>query len=142
MRRDIRLIAYLLVLLSSAYNLGCGPELSKECKDYYAQPSYERDHAFRDEYPIGKQLDIYRCGMQRKPPEFGLAVYISERGEKNIPIILDRFKAEKDEPTKVGMLFIFELMSQKDYFRRRQDVIEQLKEGVASMSKVGRDQAK
>jgi hypothetical protein len=142
MSRDIRLIAYLLVLLTSAGNLGCGPEMSEECKEHYAQPSYERDHAFRDDYPIEKQLTIYSCGMQRRPPEFGLAVYIAERGEKNLPIILDRFKAEKDEPTKVGMLFIFELMSQKDYFRRRPDVIEQLKQVVASMSKVGQDQAK
>jgi hypothetical protein len=71
-----------------------------------------------------------------------LAAYIAERGEKNLPIILDLFKAEKDEPTKVGMLFIFELMSQKEYFRRRQDVIEQLKQVVSSMSKAGQDQAK
>src|SRR6266403_4066544 len=108
MSRNIRRIAYLLILLTAVGNLGCGPEMSEECKEYYAQPSYERAHAFRDSYPIEKQLDIYRCGMQRRPPEFGLATYIAEGGEKNLAIILDRFKAEKDEPTKVGMLFIFE----------------------------------
>jgi hypothetical protein len=116
--------------------------MSEECKEYYAQPSYERDHAFRDSYSIEKQLNIYRCGMQRRAPEFGMASYIAEGGKKNLPIILDRFKAEKDEPTTVGMLFIFELMSQKNYFRRRQDVVEQLKQVVSSMSKVGRDRAR
>jgi hypothetical protein len=141
MTGNIRVITFLIVIVTVVTSLGCGPEASEECKEYYAQPSYERDHAFRDSYSIEKQLNIYRCGMQRRPPEFGLAVYIAERGEKNLPIILDRFKAEKDEPTKVGMLFIFELMSQKGYLRGKPDVVDQLNKVVSSMqSKIGREQ--
>ena len=141
MARDIKVITFLIVLVTVLSCLGCGPEASEECKEYYAQPSYEREHAFRDSYSIEKQLDIYRCAMQRRPPEFGLAVYIAERGEKNVPIILDRFKAEKDEATKVAMLFIFELMSQKGYLRGKPDVIDQLNKAVSSMqSKIGREQ--
>src|SRR5437870_13502457 len=131
MPRAIRLVVYMFALLTTVVNLGCGPEMSEECKAFYALPSYEGSHAFRDDYPIDKQLNIYRCGMQRRPPEFGLAVYIAERGEKNLPIILDRFKAEKDEPTKVGMLFIFELMSQKGYLRGKPDIVDQLNKVVS-----------
>lgn len=135
------LVVYIAVVFAGIGNAGCRSEISGECEEYYAQPAYERSHAFRA-YPIDKQLNIYRCGMQRRPPEFGLAAYIAEGGEKNIALILDRLKSEKDEPTKVGMFFIFELMSQKEYFRKRQDVIEQLKQVVASMqSKTGREQA-
>ena len=141
MLRDLRLIAYLFVLLTSVSNLGCGPEISEECTDYYAQPSYEREKAFRD-YPVEKQLAIYRCAVRREPPELGLAYYIAERGEKNIPMLLDRLKGENDEPTKVGIIYIFELMSSKNYMRGRRDVIDQIKQVVSSMRyKVVREEA-
>jgi len=133
----------LFVIFLGVSHWSCGPEVPDECKTHYSQPSYERDHAFRDSYSIEKQLIVYRCAMQRKPPEFGLAAYIAERGDKNLPIILAALKAEGDEPTKVGMFYIFEIMSQKKLLRGKPETIDQLKQVADSMhSEVGRREAR
>jgi hypothetical protein len=63
----------------------------------------------------------------------GLASYIAEAGEKAIPVLLDRLKAEKDESTQADMIYIFELMADKGHLRGRLDVIEQIKHVIGSM---------
>ena len=48
-------------------------------------PGAERNKVFPT-YPLEEQLVIYRCGMNRRPPDTYLAEYIADRGESAIPV--------------------------------------------------------
>lgn len=83
------------LLLSSCY--GCPlPLHSRECQSFFDMPQEQRNSVFR-EYPIEKQLEIYHCGMGWEPPYTEYAYEIAAGGERNIPFLLERLKAERSE---------------------------------------------
>ena len=121
----------LLIILSGCY--GCPPTiLPRECREFFALPSREQETKFRS-YPVEKQVDLYLCGMNREPHEIALAAYIAEGGDKNIPYLLQRLKAEQLEISQAHVIDIFVVLAIKGTLRGRQDVVDQLEEVVAKM---------
>lgn len=95
-------------------------------------PQEQRNSVFR-EYPIEKQLEIYHCGMGWEPPYTEYAYEIAAGGERNIPFLLERLKAERSELFQKDILRIFVAMSVRGQLQGRQDIVVQLEQVVAEM---------
>lgn len=108
------------------------PTMSSECREFFAHPLDQRGQVLST-YPLDKQLRIYRCGLNRRPPDRYLARLIADGGEAHIPVLLERLETEKDEQSQYGVIEIFEAMSVKGYFRNRPDAIERIRKVVAKM---------
>jgi hypothetical protein len=129
----LRKMAVGFCLLACLTCTGCPPpSISTECRDFFSRPTSEREKLFPT-YDLDKQLDIYRCGMNRRPPDSSLTLFIAERGEAAIPTLLDKLETEKDEMFQYGIIDIFEVMSVKGYLRNRRDVIDRIRQMVAKM---------
>jgi hypothetical protein len=125
--------AIVVCLLGCLAGTGCPPpSMSTECRDFFLRPASEREQLFKT-YDLDKQLDLYRCGMGRRPPDSSLPLFIADRGETAIPTLLDKLDTEKDEMFQYGIIDIFEVMSVKGYLRNRRDVIERIRQMVAKM---------
>jgi hypothetical protein len=105
-----------------------------ECKEFYSKPATQRVEVFK-QYPVEKQYEIYKCGTtQKHPPDTGLAIYIAEGGEKNIPFLLEKLKTEDSEEMRRNVIFVFELMAGRGYLRGRKDVAVEVENAVAKMT--------
>ena len=121
----------LLIILSGCY--GCPSTiLPRDCREFFALLSREQESKFRS-YPVDKQVDLYLCGMNREPPEIGYAAYIAESGDKDIPYLLQRLKAEQLEIRQMQIIDIFVVLAIKGNLRGRQDVVDQLEEVVVKI---------
>ena len=130
---SLRTTAIAVCLLSCLGVTGCPPPaMSTECRDFFLRPASERERLFPT-YGLDKQLELYRCGMNRRPPDTSLPLLIAERGEGVIPTLLDKLEAEKDELFQYGIIDIFEVMSVKGYLRDRRDVVDRIRRVVAKM---------
>ena len=108
------------------------PAVPDECKEFFARPLDEHGKVISS-YTFDKQLRIYRCALDRRPPERTLAIYIAARGEPAIPALLDRLESEKDELFQYGIIDILEVMSIKGYLRNRADVVSRVRQVVTKM---------
>jgi hypothetical protein len=84
-------------------------------------------------YSLEEQLTIYRCGMDRRPPDRYLANYIADRGQDTIPMLLEKLENESDELTQVALIRIFEIMAEKGYLKGRSDVVARIRIVVERM---------
>jgi hypothetical protein len=123
------LIAALLV--APLYLQGC-LLLHPECASFFSLDEKQRKEKIKT-YPIEKQLDLYLCGMGMEPPYMEVAYDIAEEGPKNIPPLLKRLKAERYEPDKEHIIYIFTAMSVLGKLDCRQDVIEQIEQTISGM---------
>ncbi len=122
-----------ITLFSCLVFTGCPTTpMPAECRTFFSQPASVREKQFRT-YDLEKQLDLYRCGMRRRPPESSLSLLIAERGEQIIPTLLQQLDAEKDELFQYAIIDIFEVMSIKGYLRNRSDVVSRIRQVVARM---------
>ena len=128
----LRFTALIVPLLSYLILTGCLPPMSAECRAFLYQPASVREKQFRT-FDLDKQLDLYRCGMRRRPPESSLSLLIAERGEQIIPTLLQKLEGEKDELFQYAIIDIFEVMSIKGYLRGRSDVVSRMRQVVARM---------
>lgn len=71
--------------------------------------------------------------MNREPPTTAYAAYIAEGGEKNIPFLLQRLKAERLEMVQTELIDIFTVMAIKGQLRGREDVIADLEQVISKM---------
>jgi hypothetical protein len=125
-------VSTLLILLNGCY--GCPPTiLSSDCRKFFQLSSKDQEAQFRA-YAVDKQVDLYLCGMNREPPEIAYAAHIAEGGEKNIPYLIQRLKAEPLEINQTRIIDIFTVLAIKGHLRGRQDIVVQL-EDVASKMK-------
>lgn len=108
------------------------PAMPDECKEFFSRPLDEHGKVISS-YEIDKQLRIYRCALDRRPPEASLAIYIADRGEPAIPVLLEKLESEKDELFQYGIVDILEVMSIKGYLRKRTDVVNRVREVIAKM---------
>jgi hypothetical protein len=130
---SLRKTAIVVCLLSCLGGTGCPPPaMSTECRDFFLRPASEREKLFPT-YDLDKQLVLYRCSMNRRPPDSSLPLLIAERGEGAIPTLLDKLEAEKDELFQYGIIDIFEVMSVKGYLRNRRDVVDRIRRVVSKM---------
>ena len=130
---SLRKTAIVICLLSCLGGTGCPPPaMSTECRDFFLRPASEREKVFRT-YDLDKQLELYRCGMNRRPPDSSLPILIAERGEGVISTLLDKLEVEKDELFQYGIIDIFAVMSVKGDLRDRRDVIDRIRRVVAKM---------
>lgn len=124
-------ILLLLTALSGCYFLPPAI-LPRECREFFDLPAREQVDLFRT-YPVEKQVDLYLCGMNREPPESAYAAYIAEGGEKNIPYLLQRLKAERVEIVQTRLIDIFTVMAIKGQLRGRKDILAELDQVVSKM---------
>ena len=112
---------------------GCpDTSMSAECRAFFSMPASQREKEFRA-YDLEKQLDLYRCGMNRRPPASSLSILIAEKGESLIPTLLQKLEIEKDELFQYAIIDIFEVMSVKGQLRGRKDVISRIRQVVLNM---------
>jgi hypothetical protein len=124
----------LIVLLCSLGLIqGCQPDASADCKAFDALNANQQQAEFKH-YPLEQQFEIFRCGVQREPPDIGLSVYIAAGGEKNVPFLLAKLRTEKSEAVQRYIIFVFEIMSRRGYLHGRQDVIDQSEEAISKMT--------
>jgi hypothetical protein len=119
------------VIALAAVTLSCWPR-SNDCDGFFRLPSLQREAEFEN-YPVERQLDIYLCGMNMEPPHMGLAIYIANGGEKNVPFLLQKLKSEKRENVEKNIIFVFGLMAIKGRLKGRHDVLDQIEPIVAGM---------
>jgi len=122
-------VIFLLWIASSS----CQHDEPRVCKDFYNLPASQREKDFQN-YPIVKQLDIYRCAMEKKPPESGWAYDIAKGGDKIVTVLVEQLRAEKDEHMQYHLINVFEIMSEKGYLKGRQDVVDQIRVKVSHIS--------
>lgn len=115
-----------------ALNSTCKQEMPAVCKQFYDLSGLAREKEFPT-YPVNKQLDIYRCAMQMKPPISVWAYDIAKGGEKKIPAVMERLTAEKDEVMQYHLVRLLRVMSEEPYFRGRQDIADQIGKVVSRM---------
>lgn len=131
--QTLRYTAIVISLLGCLACTGCPPpSMSTECREFFALQASEREKQFPT-FDLDKQLDLYRCGMNRRPPASSLSLLIAERGEAAIPTLLQKLEAEKDELFQYAIIDVFEVMSVKGYLRDRRDVIDRIRQVVAKM---------
>lgn len=131
MKYKVIVVSTLLILLNGCY--GCPPTiLSDECGKFFELPSREQESKFRV-YPVDKQVDLYLCGMNREPPEIAYAAYIAEGGDKSIPYLLQRLRAEPLEINQTRIIDIFTVLAVKGHLRGRQDIVIQLEDVISKM---------
>ena len=116
-----------------APSASCKHEEPLVCKEFYDLPAAQREKDF-PAYSVGKQLDIYRCAMQKKPPESGWAHDIAKGGDKIVPVLLERLNAEKNEHMQNHLIYVFEIMSENGYLKGKQEVVDQIRVRVSQIS--------
>jgi len=126
-------MALVITLFSGLVLTGCpSTHMSVECSAFFSLPASQREKEFRT-YELEKQLDLYRCGMNRRPPASSLSLLIAERGEPVIPALLQKLEGEKEEPFQYAIIDVFEVMSVKGQLRGRKDVVGRIRQVVANM---------
>lgn len=129
----IALSKLLLVVLVSGLLSSClSPTMSPECRDFFSRPASQSEKLFRT-YELDQQLELYRCGMNRRPPDSSLPILIAERGGAVIPPLLDKLDAEQDELFQYAIIDIFLVLSIKGHLRDRRDVVDHIRQVVAKM---------
>jgi hypothetical protein len=121
-----------VIVLMGGGEVSCSHEMPAVCNEFFALPVEQQDKAFAN-FSINKQLDVYHCGMQMRPPLRGMAYEIAKGGEKIIPDLLQRLTTEKSEWMQYAIIDIFRVMSNKGSLRGRQDVMYQIKQVVSQM---------
>lgn len=128
-----RLARISILVATLSFHSGCEtPPMPPLCSSFFSLPGDERDKIF-PEFPLEDQLIVYRCGMNRRPPETYLAGYIADRGEPLIPVLLTKLEQESDELTQVSFIRIFELMAIKGHLRGRADVLSRIRTVISHM---------
>jgi hypothetical protein len=110
----------------------CTQTRSSECEEFFVKSIEEQDAVFRT-LQLEKQLEVYRCGMNRRPPTIGLAHEIAKSGEKIIPELTVALQSEKDEWMQSALIEIFRVMSVKGYLRGKRSTIDEIRTTVSRM---------
>jgi len=127
-----KVILLLFVMIAIQIGGACTQEQSSACKEFFVKSIEEQDKLFST-LPLNKQLEIYRCGMHRRPPTVGLAYEIAQGGEKIIPELTNALRSEKDEWMQNAIIEIFRVMSIKGYLNGKQSTIDEIREIVSRM---------
>ncbi len=112
--------------------VGCRQEQPPACKEFFAETIEHQETLFRT-LPLERQLEIYRCGMNRRPPTLALAYAIAKGGEKIVPALTDVLRNEKDEWMQNAIIDIFRVMSNDGYLRGKADAVKQIRDTVSIM---------
>src|SRR2546421_5586260 len=112
--------------------VGCRQEQQQTCRDFFAESIEQQETQFRT-FSLEHQLEIYRCGMRRRPPELALAYDIAKGGQKIVPALTDALHNEKDEWMQYAIIDIFRVMSKDGYLRGKTAAIQQIRDTVSAM---------
>lgn len=133
MMTNIKALYLIAVLLfSSELNFSCRHEEPAVCREFHNLSGQQQEKDFPT-FPVEKQLEIYRCEMQMKPPASSWAYEIAKGGGKIIPIVLEKLKIEKEETRQNDLIYLFQVMSEEGYLHDRQDVADQIRQVVSKM---------
>jgi hypothetical protein len=118
----------------------CGRTPHDVCTDFFDLPAQQQEIEFR-RFPVEKQLLLYRCGMSLHPKTIGLAYLIADGGQKNIPILMDSLRSEKNESIQADQVYIFEVLADRGELKGRRDVASQLYDIVSEMHGTPKERA-
>jgi hypothetical protein len=121
-----------MTLAIQGSEVGCRQKQQPVCKEFFALSLEQQETIFRT-FPLDRQLEIFRCGMYRRPPEIALAYEIAKGGEKIVPALTEELRNEKDEWMQNAIIDIFRVMSNKGYLRGKTAAIQQIRDTVSSM---------
>lgn len=107
------------------------PRPSSECRAFYDLTPQVRVETIRGS-TVERQLVLYECGMYQEPPT-DYAGDLADGGEKIVPVVLDRLKAEKSETRQDHLIHVFEQLGLKGHLRGRRDIADRLSQVVSSM---------
>lgn len=110
----------------------CYNEQPAVCNDFFSQ-SLEQQEGVFSTFPLDRQLEIYRCGMKKRPPTIGLAYFIAKAGAKIVPDLIGELKKEQDEWMQLALIDIFRILSQDGHLKGKTEVMKQLSETVSKM---------
>ena len=127
-------MVWLLLLTFAVQGLesGCNQKQPSECKEFFAMSIEQQEAQFRT-FNLERQLKTFRCGMERRPPEIGLAYDIAKGGEKIVPALTEALVNEKDEWMQNAIIDIFRVMSNDGYLRGKMEVVQQIRDTVSRM---------
>jgi hypothetical protein len=144
MTKSFLFIGYVLAMFSSfLFQTSCdGGNEPPMCKQFYSLSANQREKEFVT-FDLDKQLVLFKCGMNLRPPEMTNAILIASGGPPIIPRLLKELEEEKvDEFRQYSIVYIFSLMSVKGHLRDHRDAIHRLRKMVEAMkSKTIRDMA-
>jgi len=133
LENNLQTFRLILVSLTLCMFSQCvSPAMSDECREFFSRPLGEHGRIISS-YPLQKQLRIYRCALDRRPPERSLAIYIADGGEQAIPVLMEKLETEKDELSQYGIIDILEVMSEKGTLRDKPDIVDRIRQVVAKM---------
>lgn len=123
----------IVLLLALTPNSSCSHEMPPVCKDFYTLSGQEREREFPT-YAVDEQLDIYVCAMRKTPPVSTWAYDIAKGGERKLPVVTQRLKAERDPVMQYHLIHLLQIMSEEPYFRGRQDIVDEVLGVISGMS--------
>ncbi len=124
-----RAAAALLLFLNCGAASNC--DEAAECRPFRDLSFQARAERIRAA-PIEEQLDLYKCGMYTHPPD-DYAGEIARGGAKNIPVVLERLKAEESETHQNDLIHVFEEMAKEGHLKGRRDIADQIKGIISAM---------
>ena len=122
----------MVLLLTSAQGPSCKHDTPPVCKGFYDLSGTVREKEFPT-YAVDKQLDIYRCEMQKKPPASGWAYDIAKGGEGKLAAVTQRLKAEQDPVMQYHFIHLLQIMSEEHYFRGKHHIVNEVREVISRM---------
>jgi hypothetical protein len=117
---------------SGCFKINFGPPMSAECQEFYKDRVGHTEDFKR--YDLDKQLRIYRCGLNREPPDIMLGAHIARRGESAIPILLQKLETETDDETRYEIVDVFSAMASLGYLRQRPETTARIRKVVLRMT--------
>jgi hypothetical protein len=126
------LIAALVTTNCIAVTSCLQPRPSAECRAFYDLSPPERELRIRSS-TLETQLVLYECGLYQEPPT-DFASVVAEGGEKIIPRVFEKLRAENSDTRRDHLIHIFEEMALKARLVGKKEVIEQLRPIVSSMA--------
>lgn len=126
------------ILLQCALLVSCTPAQTAPApagyESFSSLPIKQQMEEFRT-YPTSKQVDFFIYEFRYVHPfSNGLAFAIAERGDEAVSYLLNRIVQEKDERTKLAVLYLFKIIFEHGQPQNRGKTISALKEVVSGMS--------
>ena len=84
-------------------------------------------------YSIEEQVAICICGMYREPPAMHLAYALADAGDKVVPLLIERLKAQKEEAGQRNIIYILKILFQEGQIGSKEDGIKEIERVVAVM---------
>lgn len=113
----------------------CGSDFTPEQRAFFKLPDAQRYAEF-EKFPTEKQLDYYRIGMYREPPDLELGLIVARKGRDAVLPLVGRLKREASETAGADLLYLFSLVSRHYPGLKEDEAVMRLLRETASKMEV------